>query len=194
MGDPIDIGNHGKLSIAADPKAPLLVVFGGVDVDGVHSGVYMWNYMNTIKDRFHVFVASSHAVNGANAYRDLMQTVTDKTLTPSTQILYLFSGGYRPGMDLLSGNGAGRFSSVFLVDIWMGTPKKEGKVITYVPDFYKGFVDANAAKTTYVYTSFAAVNDRARDYIAGKARSFHVDGSNMAAHLSTNNVAVSKLP
>lgn len=42
MRDPVDIAGHGKLSIASDANAPLLVVFGGIDVEGVHSGVYMW--------------------------------------------------------------------------------------------------------------------------------------------------------
>jgi len=36
----VDISTHGKLSIAPDANAPLLVVFGGIDVDGVQSGVY----------------------------------------------------------------------------------------------------------------------------------------------------------
>src|ERR1019366_861510 len=61
MGDPdIDILGDGKLSKASDPSAPLMVVFGGVDVSTIPSGQYMWNYMNTIKNRFHIFVAQSN--------------------------------------------------------------------------------------------------------------------------------------
>ena len=96
---------YGKLSMATDASAPLLVVFGGIDVGGVHSGVYMWNYMNSVKDRFHIFVARSNTVNGTQAYRALMSTLKAQSLTPSEQILYLFSGGYRPGMDLLPSGG-----------------------------------------------------------------------------------------
>jgi hypothetical protein len=48
----LSISSHGKLSIAPDADAPLLVVFGGIDVDGVQSGVYMWSYMANIKDKF----------------------------------------------------------------------------------------------------------------------------------------------
>jgi len=48
----IDIPGQGKLSVAADANAPLLVVFGGIEVDKAPSGVYMWNYMSNIKDRF----------------------------------------------------------------------------------------------------------------------------------------------
>ncbi len=191
MGDPVDVAVYGKLSIASDANAPLLVVFGGIDVGGVHSGVYMWSYMDPVRDRFHIFVARSNTVNGASSYRALTSTLGEKGLTPSSQILYLFSGGYRPGMDLLPGKGAATFSSIYLVDIWMGVTQKAGSV---VPDFYKKLVDANASKITYVHTAFGAANDGARDYIAKKARGIPVKGSSMQAHMSTNAVAVGTLP
>jgi hypothetical protein len=194
MGDPIDIPSYGKFSAAPDASAPLLVVFGGIDVGGIHSGVYMWNYMNKIKDRFHIFVARSNTVNGSQAYRSLMSTLKAQSLTPSEQILYLFSGGYRPGMDLLPSGGPALFSSIYLVDIWMGVTKKAGSV---VPDFYKALVDGNAAKITYVYTTFGANNDKARDYIAkklGSSKAILVKGGGMDVHMSTNTVAVKTLP
>ncbi len=187
----IDIPSYGKFSAAPGASAPLLVVFGGIDVDGVQSGVYMWNYMNKVKDRFHIFVARSNAVNGTQAYSALMGTLQKQSLTASDQILYLFSGGYRPGMQLLPSSGPATFSSIFLVDIWMGVNKKTKS--TAVPDFYEALVDGNAAKITYVYTSFGANNDAARDYIANKL------GSSKAilvktGHMSTNTVAVKMLP
>jgi|PlaIllAssembly_1097288.scaffolds.fasta_scaffold304462_1 hypothetical protein len=191
MGDPVDIPGYGKLSIASDAKAPLLVVFGGIDVEGVQSGVYMWKYMDKVKDRFHIFVARSHAVNGTKAFGALTSTLKEKGLTPSSQILYLFSGGYRPGMDLLPGGGAATFSSIFLVDIWMGVTKKSGSV---VPDFYKKLADGHASQITYVFTAFGANNEKARDYIAGKVTAIPVQGSSMHAHMSTNTFAVDRLP
>jgi hypothetical protein len=195
MGDPIDIPGYGKLSVAPDASAPLLVVFGGIDVGGIHSGVYMWNYMNKVKDRFHIFVARSNTVNGSQAYRALMSTLKDQSLTPSDQILYLFSGGYRPGMDLLPSGGPGLFSSIYLVDIWMGVNTKTKS--SAVPDFYKALADGNAAKITYVFTTFGANNDKARDYIAnkvGSSRAILVKGGGMDVHMSTNTVAVKMLP
>ncbi len=71
-----------------------------------------------------------------------------------------------------------------------------GGVRSVVPDFYKSLVDANAAKVTYVYTNFGANNEKARDYIAGKlgARATLVEGKGMPVHMSTNTVAVGKLP
>jgi hypothetical protein len=187
-GPDIDIPGYGRLSKASDASAPLLVVFGGVDVSKIPSGQYMWNYMNTIKNRFHIFVAQSNAVNGPHSYRSLVSTLKAQDLTPSKQILYLFSGGYAPGMYLLTGGGPALFSSIYLVDIWMGG--------TEVPAFYKALVDANAAKITYVYTRFGANNEKARDYIAhklGSERATLVEGKGMDVHMSTNTVAVGTL-
>ncbi len=198
MGDPdtatgvatsIDLPGDGRLSIAPDASAPLLVVFGGIGVGGIPSGRYMWNYMNTLKERFHVFVAQSNLVNGRHAYHSLMSTLKARGLTPSKQILYLFSGGYSPGMDLLAGGGSTLFSSIYLVDIWMGSGSS-------VPDFYMARVNENAAKITYVYTKFGANNEKARDYIAkklGPQRAILIEGKGMQVHMSTNSVAVRTL-
>lgn len=191
MGDPIAVSGFGKLSVAGDASAPLLVVFGGIDVGGVQSGIYMWKYLSGAKDRFHVFVANNNTVNGSRAYRALMKVLEGKEIRPAKQILYLFSGGYRPGMDLLPDVGPATFSSIYLVDIWMGVTKKSGSV---VPDFYEKLADANATMITYVYTKSGANNDKARDYIAGKVRAMKVDGSGMSAHMATNTTAVNDLP
>lgn len=99
MGDLIDVSGLGKLSIAEDTRVPLLVVFGGKTV-GRPSGVYMWDFMNAVQDRFHIFVAVNHHVNGKKAYDALLSTLQTQSVNPSQQILYLFSGGYGPGMDL----------------------------------------------------------------------------------------------
>jgi hypothetical protein len=189
----IDIPGYGKLSMAPDAGAPLIVVFGGIDVSGVPSGFYMWNYMSNIKERFHIFVADNSNVNGTQAYRSLMSTLQAQGRTPSQQILYLFSGGYRPGMDLLTSGGPALFSSIYLVDIWMGVTERSG---SWVPDFYKALVNGNAAKITYVYTTFGANNATARDYIANKVgppRAILVKGQGMPVHMGTNTEAVARL-
>jgi hypothetical protein len=213
MGDPIDIPG-GELSIAPDPKAPLLVVFGGIPVsqtefDGVKrkkpiyvsSGVYMWRYMNDLKSKFQIFVAANTDVHGDKALESLVTALKAKDIDPSQSkpILYLFSGGYKPGMDLLGGNGVDRFASIFLVDIWMGLGKKNPS--PHVPNFYKHLVNANADMITYVFTSFGANNNDARDFIAkklGPQNAFLVghQGSEdaMQTHLRTNEVAVGMLP
>ena len=191
MTNLVHIPGQGNLSIAPNADAPLLVVFGGIDVHKVHSGVYMWNYMNPIRQRFHIFVAQSNSVNGTLAYGALLKAVTDKGLKPSKQILYLFSGGYRPGIDVLTTSGASVFSSIYLVDIWMGGAR--------LGTFYQTLADHNAAKMTYVYTIFGANNKVARDYIAKKVipratlvQSLAHEGG-MDTHMRTNVIAVNTL-
>jgi hypothetical protein len=193
----VDISGLGKLSVAPVTDAPLLIVFGGIDVGGVQSGVYMWNYTANIKDKFHIFVAVNNNVNGTQAYRSLTETLKAKGLTPSRQILYLFSGGYKPGISLLTSGDPNLFSSIYLVDIWMGEGKDHRAT---VPNFYKALANKNAAKLTYVYTEFGANNDGARDYIAkkvGRAKATLVHGgkneSGMQTHMRTNAVAIGTL-
>jgi len=198
MGGRIDIPGYGKLSMASDATARLLVVFGGITVGGKPSGVYMWDYMGNIKDRYHIFVALNNDVDGDKAYDALMSTVKAQGLTPSQQILYLFSGGYKPGMGLLGHKDPNLFAAIFLVDIWMGVTQQSG---SKVPDFYKALVNSNTALITYVYTSFGANNEAARDYIANKLgaqKATLVRGQNreegMQTHMRTNTIAISKLP
>lgn len=185
------IPGQGNLSMAPNANAPLLVVFGGIDVHKVHSGVYMWNYMNLVRQRFHIFVAQSNGVGGTLAYDALLKAVTAKGLKPSKQILYLFSGGYRPGIDVLTTSGASVFSAIYLVDIWMGGAR--------VGNFYKALADHNATKITYVYTIFGANNKVARDYIAKKVvpratlvQSLAHEGG-IDTHMRTNVIAVNTL-
>jgi hypothetical protein len=198
MAGSVDISGFGKLSMASDANAPLLVVYGGITVGGVQSGVYMWNYMNGIKDRFHIFVALNNDVDGNKSYDSLVSTLSAQSLTPSQQILYLFSGGYKPGMGLLGSKGFDLFSSIYLVDIWMGVTQKSHSI---VPDFYKALVDKIPAKITYVFTSFGANNEAARDYISnrlGSQKATLVKGQKgeegMQTHMRTNSVAVGMLP
>jgi hypothetical protein len=120
-----------------------------------------------------------------------LKALTAKGLKPSTQILYLFSGGYRPGIDVLTTSGASVFSAIYLVDIWMGGAR--------VGNFYQALADHNATKITYVYTIFGANNKVARDYIATKVvpratlvQSLAHEGG-IDTHMRTNVIAVNTL-
>ncbi len=218
MSDLIDVPGAGKLSIASNndgtaKNAKLLVVYGGIPVsktefDGVArkkaifipSGDYMWNFMGDLKDRFHIFVSSTNDVPGDDSYTALLAKLKEKGVTPpSDQILYLFSGGGRPGTQLLDGKGGDRFVSIFLVDIWMGFGKKHPS--PFMPDFYKHFVNTHADKTIYVYTDGGADNDDARDFLVrklGSQKAIEVDHQKgedgMQTHLRTNVVATRMLP
>lgn len=218
MSDLIDVSGFGKLSIASkddgtSKNATLLVVFGGIPVnkiefDGVKrkkpiyvpSGDYMWNFMNDLKDRFHIFVSAGSDVGGNAAYNPLLKKMKEKEIAHSSEILYLFSGGGAPGTQLLDGKGADRFSSIFLVDIWMGFGTKHPS--PFMPDFYTHFVNAHADKiSAYVFTQGGADNDDARDFLVKKLGSQkaikveHQAGEDgMQTHLRTNVVALKMLP
>lgn len=194
----IDLHGLGTMSLAHDPKAALLIVFGGVPVDfhdkdggKTVSGVYMWNYMHRIQDRFHVFVAASHDVNGVLAYDAVMKEVNDRKLDPPQQILYLFSGGYRPGMSVLTSRGANTFSPIFLVDIWMGLGSQNDPSVA---KFYKSLADANSAKMFYIHTTGGADNPDARDFITNKLGPTRAPLVVTGGHMATNITAVNMLP
>lgn len=217
MSDLIDVSGFGKLSVAsnngASKNAALLVVFGGIPVnkiefDGVKrkkpvyvpSGDYMWNFMNDLKDRFHIFVSAGSDVGGKAAYDSVTKKMKEKGISHPSEILYLFSGGGGPGTQLLDGKGVDRFSSVFLVDIWMGFGKKHPS--PFMPDFYEHFVNAHADKiAAYVFTEEGADNDDARDFLVkklGPQKAIEVDNQvgedGMQTHLRTNAVALKMLP
>jgi hypothetical protein len=59
-----------------------------------------------------------------------------------------------------------------------------------VATFYKKYLDNNASKTKYYYTSFGATNPQARDYIASRAS---VKKINNSGHMDTNLDAIKTL-
>jgi hypothetical protein len=205
----IDIPGYGKLWVGNKPDLPLLVVFGGIAVkpsqmDGVarkkdedkpvQSDVYMWNYMSGVKNRFHIFVSlPPRHVNGLKAFEALVNA-QDQKFAPSQQILYLFSGGYLPGIGLLSNKAdAKKFATIFLVDIWMGS--------TDVENFYAHFVNTNADRVIYVFTQGGAANHDARDKLVrklGSQKAIKVDplkgDVSYMTHMRTNTVALGMLP
>ena len=194
MGDFIEVKESGKLLPAKNATARLLLMFGGTDVNGRTSGTYMWDYVGGFKDKFHIFVASNNFVKGDKAYDAVMKTLEANHLTASDQILYLFSGGWSPGMQLLRAQGAKTFSSILLVDIWMRADSENGQASA---KFYKALADTDTKKLAYVFTPGGAVNKEARDYIANRLgpekakRVDYQDGvDQMDTHMSTNEVAV----
>ena len=183
--DTLPVGDYGKLVMSSNKTAPLLVVFGGIPVGGRSSGDYMWDYMGGLKEKYHIFVAKSHNVNGTSAYNSVLKTLQENGITPSSQVLYLFSGGYRPGMAVLN-QSAGNFSAVLLVDIWM-----KGSSLG---QYYKDFTKNNSSKVRYYYTSFGANNNDARDFISKNAGVSELQkGGGMDSHMKTNDLAVASL-
>ena len=173
------VGDYGKFSDGASKSSPLAIVFGGIPVGGKQSGEYMYDYFNKTGNKFNLFVASNSNVNGKASY----DSVIKKDITPSKKILYLFSGGYKPGMELLKSVGADKFDKIYLVDIWMGKSS--------VSDYYTKLAKDNKEKVEYYYTSFGANNNTARNTISQTVTKSAANSKN--DHMDTNNDAVEAL-
>lgn len=129
----------------SNPSNPLLVVFGGIDVEGKPSGEYMPAYFDGIYDRYNIWIADSSRVNGSASYEEVLTYIREKGINPPTKTLYCFSGGYNPGSKLISNGKISDFQKVLLVDIWMKND-----------DRWPTWVKSNANKTSYFYTSFGS--------------------------------------
>jgi hypothetical protein len=183
MSAKTDIGNYGKFTEASSKKSPLIVVYGGIDVGGKKSGEYMYDYLSKIGSSANIFVAKDHNVDGKAAYDSLKSKLNEKSITPSKKILYLFSGGYRPGMDLLKSVSASEFDLIYLVDIWMGSSK--------VAEFYKKLAEDNRGKVRYFYTGTGANNTDAKNALINTLNFYKANDNN--DHMATNKDAVSDL-
>lgn len=188
MADFIPVGKNGilgKISFSKDTVAPLIICFGGVDVVGRRSGIYMYDYFNeSILSKFHVFISYSHATDGVQSYSAIKKILDDLKIKPSYYLLYLFSGGYRPGIQLVDSVGLNFFRKVYLVDIYIG------KTIYWV-----NLAEKEPSKFVYFWSPGAHSNIEAHEKLKKKVENFSRTsgvGSN-SAHMSTNVDAVSYL-
>ena len=177
------IGSYGKFTPASSKSSPLVVVYGGIPVGGKESGDYMYNYFNKTGNKYNLFVAKSHKIDGPLSYASLDQKIKSDNINPAKKVLYLFSGGYRPGKDLLTKIGAEFFDKIFLVDIWMGSGT--------ISSFYKNLVLKNPGKVEYYYTTYGGNDSSATSYIASKSSKSFKNAKN--DHMSTNIDAVASL-
>ena len=175
----VSLGDYGKFSDGSSKSSPLAIVFGGIPVGGKQSGEYMYDYFNKTGNKLNLFVASNSNVKGKASY----DSIVKKDITPSKKILYLFSEGYKPGMELLKSVGVDKFDKIYLVDIWMGNAS--------ISDFYTKLAKENKEKVEYYHTSFGADNNSARNTISRTVSKSTSNSKN--DHMDTNNDAVEAL-
>ena len=176
--------SQGKIKVNSDKSAPLVVVFGGTDVGGRASGDYMYDYFkpDTLPDTT-TFIANSSRIDGARAWSE----ISGLGLTPVKKILYLFSGGYLPGMSLLNKVDPTEWAGIYLVDIWIGRNQN-------TENFYTNLAADFPDKVKYYYTggekSAGGYNNLAakRQIIAAVNRSKGSD-----THMGANDIAVTDL-
>jgi hypothetical protein len=175
---------QGKLWKARAPDAPLLFVLGGKKIDDVSSGKYMWEFMGEAKELCHVFVARDSSVNGVTAFDAVIDTFLEAGVVPRYLVLYLFSGGYWPGKQLIEKKGPLTFRRIVLVDIWIGLDGAK---------FYGEYADNRVVMgiTTYVNTGWAARNDKVNAALENADAHVPVSGpQTMATHKSANKDAM----
>jgi len=178
-----DLGDYGKFSESSKKNAPLIMVYGGIDVAGKKSGEYMYDYLGKIGSSANIFVAKDHKVDGKGSYKAVKNKLSEKSISPSKKILYLFSGGYKPGMELLNSVSASDFDMIYLVDIWMGNSK--------VASFYKNLAENNRGKVRYFHSGDGAQNSDAKNSLI-KTLNFNKP-NDKNDHMSTNTDAVADL-
>lgn len=173
------VGPYGRLDVNSNPNAPLVIVFGGVPNAGRASGDYMYDYFNKLLAENSVFVAKNHKVSGAESYSWVTQRITG---SPRKRILYMFSGGQKPSLELVPFD---QFDKVYLVDAYL-----KSSITIYLP-----LIQANPGKFVYVYTRDFAENGTARmeQIIATGVRAIKCPGIGRPAHMATNERAVADL-
>jgi peptidoglycan hydrolase-like protein with peptidoglycan-binding domain len=125
-------------------NAPIIFVYGGINVNGRESGDYMYDYFKEVGTKFNLFVAKNHKVNGLDTYEKVMDYVESQNIYPNKKILYVFSGGFRPGLTLLKSISPDQFDKIYLVDIYIKNQS--------VADFYVDLAKRYPSKVEYYYT------------------------------------------
>lgn len=178
-----NLSDYGKFSEGANKTSPLVIVFGGIPQKGKQSGEYMYDYFNKTGNKLNLFIAANSNVNGKSSYSAVINKIGQLSVSPSKKILYLFSGGYKPGMELLKSEGANKFDKIFLVDIWMGNSS--------VSDFYTKLAKENKEKVEYYYSGAGANNNAAKNTIIQTVNKSLLNNKNN--HMDTNNDAIEAL-
>ena len=187
--------SQGNLEVNTNKSAPLVVVFGGTDVGGKASGIYMYNYFTSeLLSRYTVFVANSSRIDGNKAWKEIIDKCHELGLTPSKKILYLFSGGYLPAMQIDKSTDVNKrldylnsaFNKIFLVDIWIGTSGS---------NFYQKLAEKYGSKLEYYSyggsgSSGGSANSAVRKIIVSKASKSYL---NSPDHMKTNLEALKSL-
>ncbi len=140
-----EISDLGNFTPSMYDKAPLIFVYGGINVNGRESGDYMYDYFKEAGTKFNLFVAKNHKINGLDAYQKVSDYVQSQNIYPDKKILYLFSGGFRPGITLLKSVSPEQFEKIYLVDIYIGKNQS-------VADFYVDLAKKYPSKVEYYYT------------------------------------------
>jgi len=140
-----ELSGLGNFTPSMYDNSPLVLVYGGIDVNGRSSGDYMYDYFKEAGNKFNLFVAKNHRINGLDAYQKVSDYMQSQNIYPNKKVLYLFSGGFRPGFTLLKSVSADQFEKIYLVDIYIGKNQE-------IANFYVDLAKRYPSKVEYYYT------------------------------------------
>ena len=140
-----DLSGLGNFTPSMYDGSPLVLVYGGIDVNGRPSGEYMYDYFKEAGNKFNLFVAKNHKINGLDAYQKVSDYMQSQNIYPNKKVLYLFSGGFRPGFTLLKSVSPDQFEKIYLVDIYIGKNQE-------ISNFYVDLAKRYPSKVEYYYT------------------------------------------
>lgn len=140
-----DLSGLGNFTPSMYDGSPLVLVYGGIDVNGRPSGEYMYDYFKEAGNKFNLFVAKNHKINGLDAYQKVSDYMQSQNIYPNKKVLYLFSGGFRPGFTLLKSVSPDQFEKIYLVDIYIGKNQE-------IANFYVDLAKRYPSKVEYYYT------------------------------------------
>lgn len=182
-----EISDLGNFTPSMYEGAPLVLVYGGIDVNGRPSGDYMYDYFKETGTKFNLFIAKNHKINGLDAYQKVTDYIQSQNIIPSKKVLYLFSGGFRPGITLLKTINPDQFEKIYLVDIYIGKNQD-------VANFYINLAKSYPYKVEYYYTGSSTVMGGSRNLTAQNSIVNTVSISKVGMnHMLTNVDAVKSL-
>lgn len=182
-----EIADLGNFTPSMYEGGPLVLVYGGIDVKGRPSGDYMYDYFKETGTKYNLFVAKNHKINGLEAYQKVSDYLQSQNIIPSKKVLYLFSGGFRPGITLLKSVSPDQFEKIYLVDIYIGKNQD-------VANFYINLAKSYPFKVEYYYTGSSTVMGGSRNLNAQNSIVNTVSKSKVGMnHMLTNIDAVKSL-
>jgi len=189
-------GPEGDLYLAKDANnnyigAPLVMVFGGVNVNGKQAREYMKPYMELLLTDNHVFIATNDKVDFNDCYS--FATGGHNPRPPEKRVLYAFSNGIIPVSDYIqatAGAAYHNFDKIYLVDAFL-QGAHTAQVINDMkvrPSTYS-FIYTPAYST--VGNGMSAATLSTIQGIPGLERHKHdVGSSELAKHMAANERAV----
>ena len=121
-----------KFADGSVQNAPLVVIFGGINVGGEASGVYMRRYAQPLFRGNHVVIAKNDKVAYADVLVLAMKTNPHTINKPRT--LYIFSNGVVPTYTFIRATAGAIpltfYSSIYMVDAYLGSNTTRAKDVT----------------------------------------------------------------